>query len=159
MKILVLGHGRSGKDTFAEMLQKRTGLRLISSSLFCLDLIYPVLQHLFGYEKKAEAFNDRHNHRLLWKELISLYCAADKTALTKKMLEICDIYVGMRSDDEYQACKYLFDMIIWIDAGDRVPDKDPSMEIKQDPKSMITVFNVHGLAELERESYAVARLL
>ena len=46
-KVLVIGHGRHGKDTVAERLQQRYGLSFTSSSLFCAEkVIWPTAQEL-----------------------------------------------------------------------------------------------------------------
>lgn len=150
MKLLILGHGRHGKDTVAEMLQDLTGLTFCSSSLACAEkVVYPALKDLHGYHSVEECFNDRHNHRDEWKRLISAYNYADKARLAKEILAENDCYVGMRSKDEYNAAKPLFDHVVWVDAGGRLPD-DPTMTIQYNFE-MIFLDNNRGLKELEYE--------
>ena len=76
-KILVLGHGRHGKDTVAEMLRDRHGLSFTGSQ-------------------------------------ISVYNTPDKARLAREVLEVGDLYVGMRSNAEYAASKELFDHTLWV---------------------------------------------
>lgn len=142
MKILILGHGGHGKDTFAEMVQKRWGLTFQSSSRAALDAIYPHLVATLGVTDKEELFATRSSHRGLWKSLITAYNTPDKTRLTKLILSTSDIYVGMRCADEYAVSKHLFDRIYFVDASIRVPE-EPSMMIKYSPNEMEYVYN-HG---------------
>lgn len=162
-KILVLGHGGHGKDSFAEMLhiasQKKLGYT--SSSRAMLDEIYPALVAAKGYTDKEVAFEDRRNNRQLWKELINLYNSTDKTALTRAVLSQTDIYVGMRDDKEFQASKEMFTHIFWVDAAQRVSDKDPTMLIEFDINSMLFVDNNRTRADLAEEVFEIlaARIL
>ena len=147
MKILILGHGRHGKDTAAEMLKDLFGFTFQSSSRAALDAIYPCLKASVGYSSKEEAFNDRSNMRWLWKELITLYNTPDKSALCRKILETGDTYVGMRCDKEYEASKELFDLILWVDRSVFLPTES-SMLIKYNPDEMIFIDNNYDLENL-----------
>ena len=159
MKILILGHGRHGKDTFAELLQKHCGLSFMSSSRACAEVLRPTLDFLNG-EQSAEAhFEERHDNRELWKRLISLYNAADPSALARLILSKSDVYVGMRSAAEYEASEQLFDLIYWVDAGSRVDYDDPTMEIDFDRDRMIMVDNSGSIEDLERKAKRQARVL
>jgi hypothetical protein len=151
-KLLILGHGRHGKDTVAELIAEKFGLTFNSSSRAALDAIWPALDVAteYKYYDKEEAFSDRSNCRELWKELITLYNTPDKASLCKLILSQCDMYVGMRCDLEYEASRELFDHVIWVDASDRYP-KEPSMKIKCDHQSMIWVDNNGTLDDLTNE--------
>lgn len=150
MKILILGHGRHGKDTVAEYIQQNFGLNFTSSSLVCAELfIYDKLKNLLGYTSSWECFNDRHNHRELWFGLIRAYSYYNKTRLTNEILERYDMYVGMRNDEEYQVSKGLFDKIFWVDAFGRVDYTDPTMKILFDPAEMELIDNSGTLAFME----------
>lgn len=140
-KVLILGHGGHGKDTAAEILNDCTGMTYISSSYAALKLfLYNALQPLFGYHSPTECYDDRRNHRDLWKRLITEYNTPDKGRLCREILEEYDCYVGMRCNEEFEATKHLFTLILWIDASKRLPN-DPSMAIQFDPSTMILVDN------------------
>jgi len=111
--------------------------------------IKPVLELLFPTMSDKELYEQRRGHRQLWKRLISLYNAADKTALSKLILEHSDMQVGMRASDEYEASKHLFDVVYYVDASKRV-HADPSMDIEFDPVHMIYVDNNRTLADLQK---------
>lgn len=145
-RILILGHGRHGKDTVAEIVHEITGLTFVSSSRAMLDIIYPVLRIVTGLTDKEELFDQRTENRELWKELINLYNAADKSALARRICEITDIYVGMRDDQEYEASKHLFDHVLWVDASAR-KDPDPTMLIQYD-ETMTRIDNNGTIDEL-----------
>jgi hypothetical protein len=116
-KICILGHGRHGKDTVAELISNNTGLTFKSSSKMAAMLfIYDILKDTEGYNSFEECYLDRHNHRALWHNMICEYNKEDKSRLAKDILQYNDIYVGMRSDVELRACKEanLFDYIIGV---------------------------------------------
>lgn len=148
MKILVLGHGRHGKDTAAEYLRDHHGLSFRSSSEACAEVLKPVLDLADGEQTAAQHFKNRHKRRELWKRLISLYNSADPAALAKLITSQCDMYVGMRSQREYDASQHLFDLVLWIDASERVQYVDPTMEIEFDPTIMQRVDNSGHLSEM-----------
>jgi len=150
MKFLLLGHAQHGKDSAAEIMRSYWGVTWQSSSVAALKLyMFKILQGLFGYETLKEAYEDRHNHRLLWKELITAYNYNDRARLCRDILEINgnDMYIGMRCPLEYEASKPLFSKIFWIDASQRVAS-DPSMGIPFD-ESMIVIDNNGDLRDLK----------
>lgn len=123
-KLLILGSARHGKDTFAEILRDRFFLEFKSSSQAAADIfIYKELKDKYGYTTPEECFEDRMNHRQEWYEMICDYNKDDRARLAKDILSITDCYVGMRDRDEINECmeQGLFDIIIWVDASDRLP--------------------------------------
>lgn len=158
MKILILGHGRHGKDEVAALLQRLAGLTFTSSSWACAELLKPVLDVIdppLTYTSDGrcgrtvqEHFDRRHNNRMLWKELISLYNAADPSALARRITEHADIYVGMRAMREFNASAHLFDHIIWVDASQRVDYVDPTLEIPFCKATMVLIDNNGTLEDL-----------
>ncbi len=153
IKILILGHGRHGKDTVAEILEGMLSFKFVSSSYACLQVIKPLLlaaNAQYGYDDWTDdhIYQDRINHRELWKEAISLVNTPDKSHLTKLVLEQADMYVGMRCNQEFLASKDLFDLVLWVDAFERIPDADPSMDIEYDASYMERIDNNDGLEAL-----------
>jgi len=55
--------------------------------------------------------------------MICDYNKTDKARLAKGILELADCYVGMRDKGEIEECmtQGLFDLIIWVDASERLP--------------------------------------
>jgi hypothetical protein len=123
-KLLILGHKRHGKDTLAEILRDEFGLKFKSSSIAASEIfLYDELKSKYGYQTPEECFEDRVNHRAEWHDLICEYNKEDKARLAKGILKEADCYVGMRSGIEIDECvkQGLFDLIIWVDASDRLP--------------------------------------
>lgn len=123
-KLLILGHARHGKDTFAELLRDNFGLKFISSSQAASDIfLFDTLKEKYGYKTPEECFEDRMNHRAEWKDLICDYNKDDRARLAKKILEKADCYVGMRDRLEIEESmrQKLFDLIIWVDGSKRLP--------------------------------------
>ena len=154
-KILILGHGRHGKDTVAEIFRDEFGLRFVSSSLFVGEKImfdiFNSREDLPSYQNFEECYADRHNHRGEWHRQIGAYNSPDKSRIAAEVLEVCDMYVGMRCRHEYEASKKLFDYTFWVDATDRgmpLEGKD-SFNIEYDPKTMILIENNGSLENLK----------
>jgi hypothetical protein len=128
-KILIIGHARHGKDSFAEILREDFGLKFLSSSQAASDIfIYSSLKDKYGYTSPEECFLDRVNHRAEWYDLICDYNKKDPARLAKEILKITDCYVGMRSSIEIEECLKtgIIDLVIWVDASGRLPLEDKS---------------------------------
>lgn len=125
MKIIVIGHGRHGKDEFCE----RLGLPFESSSMVAAEeVVFPLLINMYPDAKTC--FEDRHNHRALWFTLIQHYNAEDKAKLGRKILAKQDVYCGVRDSQELRALQsdsqYEDLLTVWIDASKRVQLEDES---------------------------------
>jgi hypothetical protein len=133
-KLLVVGHGRHGKDTVCELL-KNYGYTFQSSSKFCSELfIFETLKDKYGYKDEDDCYNDRHNHRTEWYDLIHGYCSDDLAKLGRNLYAKHDIYCGLRNKREFFAMQNeeLFDYAIWVDRTDHLPLEHPSsMSIEQ----------------------------
>ena len=126
-KFLIIGHARHGKDTFAELLNEFFGFKFKSSSQAAADIfLFDALKDKYGYKTPEECFEDRVNHRPEWYQMICDYNKDDRAKLAKGILELTDCYVGMRDRDEITEClnQKLFQLIIWVDASDRLPLED-----------------------------------
>lgn len=128
-KLLILGAATWGKDTFAEILNEEFGITYKSSSMAAAEIfIFNVLKYKYKYKTLNDCFEDRVNHRAEWHKLICDYNKDDKARLAKDILKDSDIYVGMRDFEEINECikQNLFDLIIWVDASERLPMEDAS---------------------------------
>lgn len=123
-KFLIIGHARHGKDTFAELLNEMFGFKFKSSSQAAADIfLFDALKDKYGYETPEQCFEDRVNHRAEWYNMICDYNKEDKAKLAKGILTLTDCYVGMRDRGEIEEClrQGLFDLVIWVDASERLP--------------------------------------
>jgi dephospho-CoA kinase len=128
-KLLIIGHGRHGKDTVCEILRDRYGFRFQSSSEFCAQkFIYNELRHKYGYTSYEQCYQDRHNHRSKWYNMIHAYCENDYARLGRDIFAENDIYCGLRNKSEFYAMKNtgVFDYCIWVDRSDHLPLEDRS---------------------------------
>jgi dephospho-CoA kinase len=126
IKLCIIGSMRMGKDSMAEILRDEFGMTFESSSQSAADIfLYGLLKEKYGYETSEECFEDRHNHRQEWYEAICEYNKDDKARLAKGIMERTNCYVGMRDRDEIKECikQELFDLIVWVDASDRLPEE------------------------------------
>ena len=131
-KLLIIGHGRHGKDTVADIISERYGLTKISSSMFAAErVVMPWLAKYRGltYPSVEECYDDRVNHRQDWYLAISEYNQDDLARLASEVLETSDIYVGMRDDREFYASRHLFDYVVGVNAFARIPKADPTFLI------------------------------
>lgn len=146
-KLLIIGYGRHGKDTVAEMLEADYGFKFVSSSEF---VGREVMWDNWGcavYSDFEEMFEDRVNNRVLWMQMISAYNTPDKTKTATTMLERgYDLYVGMRKLDELRACqeKGIFDYVVWVDGSKRLPPETGSMDITLENSNADYVIDNNG---------------
>ena len=161
-KLLVLGNMRHGKDTFGEILRDHMSLSFQSSSQAAADIfIYDELKGRYGYETPEECFEDRINHRAEWFDLITAYNSEDRSRLAKSILEINDCYIGMRNRKEVEGCiaEGIFDLIVWVDASERLPLEDSdSFDIDKSCADFI-VENNGTLEEFTNKVLRIGKLL
>lgn len=133
MKLLIIGHKGSGKTHVGELLSNQLEVKFIDSSAYCFEhVVYPVLKDRYGYKNEEEAMADKDNRREDWFNLISDYNAIPDR-LTLEIFKDHDIYVGMRNRREFEGSKHHFDLIIWIDASERIEDESiKSMELTEE---------------------------
>ena len=157
-KILVIGHGRHGKDSAAEILHRKYGFKFVSSSEFVAQEIIWDQWGWLKYPDFDAMFADRHNHRRAWMEMIADYNTPWKDRTARTMFDRgYDIYVGLRRQDELDASRHLFDCIIWVDRSEHLPPETGSMDITRDSAEPDFVIDNNGtLDDLERSVDFVA---
>lgn len=134
-KIMLIGHGRHGKDTVAEILRDYHGYTLTPASWTFAE---EVMRDKYGYATTQACFNARIARRALWGEEIAAYNTPDPAALAKKIMETSDIYVGCRRRREFKEASKLFDCIVWVDRSEHLPPEDStSMELTQEDAHII----------------------
>lgn len=135
-KLLIIGHGRHGKDTVCEILRDDYGYTFDSSSKFCSKLfIYDQLKDKYGYTSEDECYEDRHNHRAEWYDAICAFNQDDAAALGTAIFKEHDIYCGLRNEKEFYALHHedVFDYTIWVDRSDHLPEEPKdSMTLNKD---------------------------
>lgn len=151
-KLLIIGHGRHGKDTVCEILRDNYGFSFESSSKFCSKLfIFNDLKDKYGYANEEECYADRHNHRAEWYDAICNYNVPDASRLGREIFRAHDIYCGLRNKREFFAMKNtgVFDYAIWVDRIDHLPpESKDSMSLEQ-WMADFTIDNNGTLSELE----------
>lgn len=161
-KVLIVGHGRHGKDTLAEIFQEHFGLSFMASSQAASDIfIYDELKDKYGYESAVECFEDRSNHRAEWYQMICDYNKDDRARLAKGILSKSDCYVGMRDEPEIKEClsQGLFDLIIWVDASERHPQESAeSFNIKKSVADVV-VYNNGTLEEFTKKAINLGNII
>ena len=135
MKLLVIGHGRHGKDTVCEFLQEKYDLSFESSSRFCSKhFIFDLLKDKYNYKDENDCYNDRFNHRTEWYNAIREYNKSDDSRLGREILKMYNIYSGLRNKNEFFALKKnkVFDYAIWVDRCNYLPfESIESMNLEQ----------------------------
>ena len=152
-KMLIIGNMRHGKDSLAEIMNEEYGLTFVSSSQAAADIfLYDRLKDKYGYKNSVECFEDRVNHRQEWYEAICDYNKEDRAKLAKGILEMADCYVGLRDRDEIKECikQGLFDIIIWVDASERLP-QEPATSFNIDKTCADIIVENNGTYEEFRE--------
>ena len=161
-KILIIGHGRHGKDTVAELLEANFHFTFKSSSEAAAEIfLYDLLKEKYGYTSFTECYEDRSNHRAEWYDNIVAYNTPDKTKLARAIMDISDCYVGMRDHTEIKECKTkgVFDYVIWVDALDRLPpEPSDSFNITKQDADLI-IDNNGSLEQLKDRVLKLGTLL
>lgn len=151
-KIVITGYARHGKDTVCEILRDNHNYSFESSShVLAEEVVYPYLAPIYGYNSIDECYADRVNHRKEWFDILVEYNTPDLTRLGRKIFEQYDIYCGLRNVHELHAMrlKGMYDLLIWVDAFDRVGtiEGSDSMSITPDYADII-LFNNGSLYDL-----------
>lgn len=150
-KLFIVGHGRHGKDTAAEILRDNYGFTFESSSQFaCERVVIPYLRAHYGLEWSSPvyAFEQRGQYREQWAEAIRNF-NEPLDRLSREIFRCFDIYVGIRDRDEFLASRKHSDLSIWIDARERVDFVDPTCTIEASDCD-ITIDNNGTPDELEQ---------
>jgi len=156
MKLLIIGHARHGKDTVAEMIKQHFDMHFQSSSQAAADIfIYDALKDKYGYTTPVQCFEDRVNHRKEWHDLICEYNKDDKARLAKGILENADIYVGMRSSAEIEAClqQNVFDWVIGVYDPRKPHESSDSFDIDLFKDAHVIIPNGSDLWDLRTKVY------
>lgn len=148
MKVLIIGHGRHGKDYAGKYLANRLGLRFGSASAFMAEkFMFDHMNRLgFNYSTWQECFEDRHegNNREIWFEALNGYNALDSTRFVREYLAIYDVYTGLRNEEMFWACDadMLFDVVVWVDAKHRVAqESSTTCQVTSDMADYIVLNN------------------
>ena len=152
LKLLVIGHGRHGKDTTCEILRDKYDYSFESSSKFCSKLfIYNMLKDKYGYANEEQCYADRHNHRAEWYDAICAYNVPDAATLGREIFKTHDIYCGLRNKREFFAMKNtgVFDYAIWVDRSDHLPPEAKNSMSLEQWMSDYTIDNNGSLEDLE----------
>jgi len=159
LKLLVIGHGRHGKDTVCEILRDCYGYSFESSSQFCSRLfIYNNLKEKYSYDNEEQCYADRHNHRAEWYDAICNYNVPDASRLGREIFKQHDIYCGLRNKKEFHAMKNtgVFDYAVWVDRSDHLPEEaKTSMSLEQ----WMADFTIDNNGSLEELNFNIDQLI
>lgn len=174
MKIAVCGYGRHGKDTFARLLARYSGLRLDkSTSEYMAEQIFKTHPLGLQYDSVEACFNDRANHRPTWANFIWQYNRDNEhpkypgvkgVCMYAEMMDDNDILVGIRDDRELDLCQKhgIVDLSIWVDASERLQIESKDSCRVTESQCQITVDNNDEDPELhllKRKAMDIAALI
>ncbi len=112
-KLLIVGHGRAGKDTAGEYLEQVTSLRFAgTTSKYLAKYVARQLNRT-----EADVYATRHRDRMLWKQIGDDIRAGDPSMLIRESLRDGEIVGGVRDIAEVIAAREegLVDLIVWIE--------------------------------------------
>jgi hypothetical protein len=153
---MIIGQARHGKDHAAEYLHKYFGMSYKGSSLLCAEIfIFDELKQKYGYENIDECFNDRHNHRKEWYELISEFNTPDLTSLASNIFDTQDCYVGIRRYNELKACQEKWPelLTVYIDRSKVLPEESSQSCTISKQQADIVIENNSTIKDFEDKLY------
>lgn len=153
IKVLIIGHARHGKDTSAEIIKELFNYTFESSSVAAARIfLFDALRDRYGYGNFIECFDDRVNRRAEWFNAIKEYNSADRSRLAKEILTSSDMYLGMRSEEEFTACvdAGIFDLVIGIYDPRKQTEPKSSFDIDLWQMSDIIIPNSEDITQLRR---------
>lgn len=164
MHLYIVGQGRHGKDTLAELLQEFIPeISFTSSSLFLSEkVVFPLMKD--QYANALECFEDRHtgDNRAFWYNAICDYTKDDPTRASDELFAEHDIYIGIRNIKELNAMRDKYDdvVVIWVDAEQRIGStEDSSSNTIRKEDADIVVYNNESLEDFRRKAKILATLL
>ena len=128
----------------------------MDSSRAALDIfLWERLRELgYQYPTLSAAYECRKSPhmRKIWHDEIAEFNADDPSRLARKILNMADVYVGMRARREYESCRRqrLFKKVIWVDNPRELHESDESMGIEYDSE-MIYLCNDDSLEKLNEK--------
>lgn len=161
MKIAVISQANQGKDTLCEIVSEIYNVPFVSSTYYIAEhIVFPLLKDKYGYRNLEECLKDKANHRKEWADIINKYNEKDLSKVAKDILSINDFYCGIRCKKQLEASKHLFDLIIWVDASERlgVTENSSSITVTKDDADII-ITNNGTKEEFERKVKKVFSLL
>ena len=153
-KIMLIGHGRHGKDTVAELLRDNHGYKLLPASWTFAE---EFMREYMGYATTQECFDDRVNYRDLWGDKIADYNTPNPAALATRVMQESDLYVGCRRMREFYAAAPMFDHVVWVDRGMHLPAEPVSSMELGSVDADIIIDNNGTLDDLKAEVSAVVK--
>lgn len=152
LRLMVVGHGRHGKDTVGELLRDDYGATFVSSSLFMAKNVVLPLFPPGHYASVEDCYADRENHRAFWYDAIVAYNKGDLTRLGRAIFAEYDLYVGNRNARELHALRAagVFDFAIWVDACERVEYREPRSSLTIEPWMCDFVLDNNGTPDETR---------
>lgn len=153
LKILIVGHGRSGKDEAAQFMHEHLGFRYGGSTSWAA---LPLMANHLGLHP-MHAWEQRHNLRQIWRSHLDYLRRGDPCLLMRIALgDDANIITGVRGGPEIDAAisEGLFDHIVWINRpGTPV---DPTVDFGPD-KATIRIQNSGTLEEFHYQLTTWAR--
>ena len=145
MRILILGHANHGKTTTAMML-RRYGFKVVDTSDLNIDryiqeeLAKPTPK---GVPKtpsamKKQILENKDAFRQKLFDSLREYTKDEPDKFAKYVLQKSDVYVGMRSYEEFKASEYLFDLVLHVHDYNKPEESRESYDLQDHLSSVHT---------------------
>lgn len=143
-RIMISGHGRTGKDTAATILADMFGYRAgYSTSFAVLPLVCYSLHGCLDLPTQEECYAERHKDRTYWYNYCNMLRVIDPHMLIKLTLAQTDFIVGTRDKSEFVNALDFFkpNNVLWMEregvAVDPTMDYDRSFVAAECNKRLI----------------------
>ena len=157
-KILVIGNSQAGKSSLAGMIASHfncnwagTSMAIIHSLSYdahCIDR-YP---DIFYRLKTGPLYGDLFRKFLF--NVGNRMRETDPATLAKDCLLAANIVEGVRTKEEFQACKHLFDSVIWVHRPSTEPNETDELRIEDADEVFDNTGTLEDLQQLVKDRFA-----
>lgn len=149
-RLLIVGHGRHGKDEVAAVLHGRGRFKYCGSTSW---QVLPFIAAHIGIPEQV-AWETRHENRQYWKDYCDIFRKDDPSRLVKLALRNGNIVGGIRDKVEIEDAVKLFDEVLWVDRPG-FPD-DPTVTFNPADYATDAIVNEGTLEQLHEKALAWA---
>lgn len=154
--IALVGMGRAGKDTAAEIIAYSEYTDIPAPKSASL-IVLPLIAHMVGLPD-YHVYDNRHANRAFWIAACHAIREGDVTRIVRYCLSQCPLVIGIRGKEEFRQVveTNMVDLTVWI--GNKRVSVDPTVEFSRDDCDIV-IDNNGTLEEFTKRVEKFAKLV